>query len=102
MAEAFPVRPLFTALLTGFDPATSGAGFEPGHDKWDLAYSIGELRPDIILGVWRPTDEERRGIDSWGYDRLGNDVFVLRASPRVERDRLAAAVGLMDAMRRAR
>jgi len=74
--------------------------FWPGHDKRDFDYSIGELRPDVILGVWRLKGEDEHRIASWGYAPLGNGVFVLRASPRVERDKLAAAVGLMDVMRK--
>lgn len=26
--------------------------FHPGHNKWDFQYSIGELKPDIILREW--------------------------------------------------
>jgi hypothetical protein len=33
-------------------------GFRPGHNKWDYAYSIGELKPDIIPEVWQGTQEE--------------------------------------------
>jgi arabinofuranosyltransferase len=27
-------------------------GFYPGHLKWDYAYSIGELRPDVVAQLW--------------------------------------------------
>ena len=27
-------------------------GFYPGHMKWDYAYSIGELRPDVVSQLW--------------------------------------------------
>ena len=41
VADAFPVRHLFDALLAGFDPATASAGFELGHlavvAAWGLA-----------------------------------------------------------------
>jgi len=81
-------------------PHAAGGDFRPGHDKWDLAYSIGELRPDVILGVWRPTDEERRRFVSWGYAQVGDGVFVLRTSPRVDERRVASAVEFMSVMRR--
>jgi hypothetical protein len=29
--------------------------FRPGHNKWDYAHSIGELKPDIIPEVWQGT-----------------------------------------------
>lgn len=31
--------------------ATVDKGFYPGHMKWDFAYSIGKLRPDVVLTV---------------------------------------------------
>ncbi len=33
-------------------------GFRPGHNKWDYAHSIGELKPDIIPEVWQGSLEE--------------------------------------------
>lgn len=41
--------------------------FRPGHDKWDYAYSIGELRPDVIAQLWHPTDDDLRQLRAWGY-----------------------------------
>ena len=29
--------------------------FVPGHTKWDYAHSIGDLRPDLVVQLWRPT-----------------------------------------------
>ena len=31
-------------------------GFYPGHLKWDYDYSIGTLKPDVIVELWRVTD----------------------------------------------
>ncbi len=28
------------------------ADFRPGHMKWDYAYSIGELKPDVVVQLW--------------------------------------------------
>lgn len=32
--------------------------YRPGHNKWNYAYSIGELQPDVIAQTWEGTDEE--------------------------------------------
>jgi hypothetical protein len=32
--------------------------FRPGHNKRNYAYSIGELRPDVVAQIWENTDEE--------------------------------------------
>lgn len=32
--------------------------YRPGHNKWNYAYSIGELKPDVIAQIWENTDEE--------------------------------------------
>lgn len=42
--------------------------FVPGHNKWDLAYSIGKLRPDVIVNLpSEVTPEERRYVEGLGY-----------------------------------
>lgn len=32
--------------------------YRPGHNKWNYAYSIGELKPDVVAQIWEGTDEE--------------------------------------------
>lgn len=32
--------------------------YRPGHNKWNYAYSIGELQPDVVAQTWEGTDEE--------------------------------------------
>jgi hypothetical protein len=39
----------------------------PGHEKWDYAYSIGRLRPDIVFGLFLPTKADTRHMAEWGY-----------------------------------
>ncbi|MCH7964137.1 MAG: hypothetical protein IH852_09385 [Bacteroidetes bacterium] len=39
-------------------------GFYPGHSKYNFNYSIVQLNPDIILGLWRPTKENKLYIDN--------------------------------------
>jgi hypothetical protein len=60
-------------------------GFEPGHDKWDYSYSIGELRPDVVAELWGATDEDFAAIEKWGYLRLAPWVFVRADSARVDK-----------------
>jgi hypothetical protein len=33
-------------------------GFYPGHLKWDYAYSIGELKPEVVLEQWKTAPGE--------------------------------------------
>lgn len=33
--------------------------FRPGHAKWDYAYSIGKLQPDVVVQLWDGADEAR-------------------------------------------
>lgn len=41
-------------------------GIVTGHDKWDLAYSIGELAPDVAYGVW-DVASVREEVRGYGY-----------------------------------
>ncbi len=34
--------------------------WRPGHNKWNYAYSIGELQPDVVAQIWEGTDEEAK------------------------------------------
>ena len=50
--------------------------FDPGHSKWDYSYSIGSLRPDVVVGLTRHTREDRRHLLEWGYDELDPDLYA--------------------------
>jgi len=52
--------------------------FQPGHVKWDYAYSIGVLRPDLVVGLWMPTAGDEAALAAWGYDRVVGEVWVRR------------------------
>jgi len=41
--------------------------FQPGHDKWNYDYSIGKLRPDVVLGLFHPTPADQTAMKAWGY-----------------------------------
>ncbi len=45
----------------------TGRPFYPGHDKWDYAYSIGRLRPGVIVGLYAPTITDLHNLETWGY-----------------------------------
>ena len=58
--------------------------FRPGHNKEDLAYSVGTLRPDIvIIGLDRPD------VEPYGYVRVREGVYV--RSDEATSDWVAAA-----------
>lgn len=42
-----------TAMHRGFLPVGKWREFYPGHLKWDYAYSIKTLRPDVICAIWK-------------------------------------------------
>jgi hypothetical protein len=65
-------------------PRQSSVGFEPGHDKWNYDYSVGELRPDVVAQLWRATDADRAAIERSGYRPLGPWTFVRADSARVD------------------
>ena len=72
-------------------------GFYPGHMKWDYDYSIGKLKPDVIVELYRPTpDEVQRDIDpSYSYVPIDGELMFLRVdSPHIkweEVDKLRSA-----------
>jgi hypothetical protein len=69
----------------------TGAAFIPGHNKFDVDYSIGVLRPDVIAGTFpRQSQAVRDRILSFGYDELGPQLFVRRDSTHVDRGVLQA------------
>lgn len=64
--------------------------FRPGHDKKDLDYTVGQLRPDIVdLGFFfGMSDAEARQYDAWGYELFPGGIEVRRDSTRVDRAQL--------------
>ncbi|MGI8549473.1 MAG: hypothetical protein ACR2PL_01570 [Dehalococcoidia bacterium] len=64
-----------------------GAPFVPGHSKWDYAYSIGRLRPDLVAELPNPlfSQADVAAIEGWGYRVLpGTSVYVRADSERVD------------------
>jgi hypothetical protein len=62
--------------------------FFPGHLKWDLEYSMGRLRPDVVEQPWIRTDQE---LKPWlaDFDELDIDGVVLYL--RKDSDRVLSA-----------
>jgi hypothetical protein len=64
--------------------------FVPGHNKWDLRHSIGQLRPDLACNLpRRPGDTEY--LAEQDYQRIGGTCFV-RSGARLDAARLAAGL----------
>jgi hypothetical protein len=62
--------------------------FYPGHNKRNIAYSIGQLRPDVVTELVA----DPAVIEGYGYDRVAPTVFVRKDSTLVNRAAFAQAV----------
>jgi hypothetical protein len=64
----------------------------PGHMKWDYAYTIGELKPDVIVSIWEGTAEEAAPFLNQDYVTavIGEkiQVYLLKDSPNIHWDRV--------------
>jgi hypothetical protein len=66
------------------------AFFYPGHLKWDYAYSIGQQRPDMVVGLWPPGPDGPRAAGAflapYVEATIPGDtahVYLRKASPRL-------------------
>jgi arabinofuranosyltransferase len=68
-------------------------GFLPGHLKWDYAWSIGHLAPDVVLHVWRMnTADQTYFIRDYQAVHLdGFTWWIRRDTPNVYWDRIKSA-----------
>ncbi|MCD4685477.1 MAG: hypothetical protein K8S97_06040 [Anaerolineae bacterium] len=65
---------------------------KPGHMKWDYAYSIGELQPDVVLELWVQPQDAGPYLDTdyhaiWFPPKHGN-VWMRQESPNVIWERI--------------
>jgi hypothetical protein len=64
----------------------------PGHMKWDYAYTLGELKPDVIVNVWEGTSAEAAPYLEKYYVYVaiapGVRVYLLRDTPNVFWDKV--------------
>jgi len=64
--------------------------FYPGHLKWDYAYSIGRLRPDVVVHLWQAPEEAMPYLVS-DYVELplkGMSFYLRKTSPHILWDRV--------------
>jgi hypothetical protein len=61
--------------------------FFPGHDRFDYRYSIGVLRPDLVIHLWHPTEDTFRLLSALGYEHVFGSVYA-RSGATVDRRRL--------------
>lgn len=60
-------------------------------ERWDYDYSIGRLRPDLILQLSGATAEDFALINRLGYEQPLRDLFVRGDSTNVDRIKLRNA-----------
>jgi hypothetical protein len=71
--------------------------FLPGHNKWDLAYSIRRYEPDVVTALGASRELRRRGYVAMQVRRgteLGRVIWVRRDSPNVLFGHLSRLRGL--------
>jgi len=75
-------------LLGKSDPVIAkgrpAAPFYPGHSKWNYAYSIGQLKPDLVITLWAPTKADRENMYDWGY-AVSDYGYYLKDSTNINR-----------------
>jgi len=70
--------------------------FRPGHSKWNLAHTLGELRPDVIAALFFVSDRDLADIKGWGYEALTGSCFYRRDSSRVDVSRLRTSLEVLQ------
>ena len=65
--------------------------FYPGHLKWDFNYSIGQLKPDIVVPIWKSLDEAKPFLmEYYRLVKVGQyQLFVRNGSNRILWNRLS-------------
>ncbi|MBN2144605.1 MAG: glycosyltransferase family 39 protein [Candidatus Aureabacteria bacterium] len=84
----------------GVSPWTS---FFPGHNKWDYAWSIGELQPDIVVHLWQywsgPQEAKPYLLNDYRLIQWPNsryNVYVRNHSARILWDNEMIQCGLIN------
>jgi len=81
-------------LLGKSDPVIAkgkpAAPFYPGHSKWNYAYSIGQLKPDIVTILWSPTRADKKNMAEWGY-AISHYGYYLKDSTNINRALIEAS-----------
>ena len=64
--------------------------FYPGHLKWDYGYSIGQLKPDIVVELWECPQEAKPYLEK-DYEEVlvqGFHLYLYKASTNILWDKL--------------
>jgi arabinofuranosyltransferase len=65
--------------------------YSSGHMKWSYAYSLGELRPDIVTDLWRHPEEAEPYLHAYQPMVVGDQVMYIRTgSTHIRWDRVTA------------
>jgi len=71
-----------------------GLEFWPGHNKWNYDYSIRQLSPDVVTGLWFYTSADLQNLKNWGYAQRcfhkHNKAYFKLRSPAVHWGELQA------------
>jgi len=74
------------------DRGARKTGFWPGHNKWDYAYSIGELKPDVITRLWMISSAARPFLQGYQKVRVPQGtIYVKKGSPHIRWDKIGRA-----------
>lgn len=63
-------------------------GSQPGHNKWNYAYSILQLQPDIVADEWLFSKSFMKDRAN-GYEQLPNGIWIKRSSELIDPDALS-------------
>lgn len=72
--------------------------FIPGHDKFDIAYSVGMLKPDILVASV-PFGIDAAIMRSYGYRELAPSLWVKAGSTHLDLGRMGPLVALLTSNR---
>lgn len=87
-------RPMYDTLGKGDRyiahlPTHEDIGWLPGHMKWDYAYTFGQLKPDVIVQVWKHEEEAAPYLVDYQPFQFGERTMYFRKdSPNVNWDAL--------------
>jgi hypothetical protein len=58
--------------------------FRPGHNKWDYAFSIGELQPDLVVQLWSHAEEAQPFLADYTLIKVGEyQMYFKNDSPDI-------------------
>jgi hypothetical protein len=66
--------------------------FRPGHSKWNYAYSLGRLRPEVVAELFVATPGELCDIARWGYRQVAPNFYVRRGARGIDPAALGGAI----------